>query len=336
MTRQHAELAHEVQAWRRHRSAEPNQHVVGLEQDGSGAVLADALQLELEASAGPLRQPLGLWRARATAAVQEGCAPCSRLTAEVLLRGDGTDPTCTACVAPTREGEWHAAGPPGGSVAALPSAPGAVEHPRASRPAKVLTRCAQSPFIGRVAFREVATLAATSFYPSARPTATRQTDERELAPRQVPGGDERLFTPERCERLRAVNATEYYVLRLDAHCRLLVARRTPLRFESVSAINECFASIERELAGVNRAHYKLLVDTRGGPPSRNDPTFERAIAENRGKLLFGFRKNAAIAATKVGELQIQRYAKADGRVVHVTTLADEAFRYLGVPYHELP
>jgi hypothetical protein len=78
------------------------------------------------------------------------------------------------------------------------------------------------------------------------------------------------------------------------------------------------------------------VDTRGGPPSRNDPAFEAAIADNRGKLLFGFRKNAAIAATMAGQLQIQRYAKMDGRVVHVTTLAAEAFRYLDVPLHDLP
>lgn len=133
-----------------------------------------------------------------------------------------------------------------------------------------------------------------------------------------------------------MDATEYYVLRLCTRCRLLAARRTPLRFESVAVINACFAAIERELAGINRAHFKLLVDTRGGPPSRNDPAFEGAIAENRGKLLFGFRKNAAIAATMAGQLQIQRYAKNDGRVVHVTTVPEEAFRYLDVPLHELP
>jgi hypothetical protein len=63
MTRQHAEVTHQVQARRRHRGAEPDQQVVGLEQDGAGAVLPDALQLELEASVGALREPLeGEWR----------------------------------------------------------------------------------------------------------------------------------------------------------------------------------------------------------------------------------------------------------------------------------
>jgi hypothetical protein len=165
------------------------------------------------------------------------------------------------------------------------------------------------------------------------------TDDRERAARQTSERDRssgRVAAPGKCERLRPVNATDFYVLRLDTHCRLLVARRTPLRFDSIVAIKRCFAAIERELAGVNRAHFKLLVDTRGGPPSRNDPAFEAAIAENRGKLLFGFRKNAAIAATMAGQLQIQRYAKSDGRVVHVTTLPDEAFQYLGVPPHDLP
>jgi hypothetical protein len=37
-----------------------------------------------------------------------------------------------------------------------------------------------------------------------------------------------------------------------------------------------------------------------------------------------------------GQLQIQRYAKNDGRIVHVTTVPEEAFRYLDVPLHELP
>jgi hypothetical protein len=175
--------------------------------------------------------------------------------------------------------------------------------------------------------------------PSARPTASRLTDERELAPRHTSGRPRAIVgdvSNGKCDRLRPLDATEYYVLRLCAHCRLLVARRLPLRFESIAAIDECFAAIERELAVINRARFKLLVDTRGGPPSRNDPAFEVAIAENRGKLLFGFRKNAAITATMAGQLQIQRYAKNDGRIVHVTTLADEAFRYLDVPPHELP
>jgi hypothetical protein len=181
--------------------------------------------------------------------------------------------------------------------------------------------------------------AAPSYHPSARPMPSRHTDERELTPSHTSGrprATARTVPCGTCNRLRPVDATEYYVLRLCTRCRLLVARRTPLRFESVVVINECFAAIARELAGIHRAHFKLLVDTRGGPPSRNDPAFERAIAENRGKLLFGFRKNAAIAATMAGQLQIQRYAKNDGRIVHVTTLPDEAFHYLNVPLHELP
>src|SRR5690349_23861896 len=116
--------------------------------------------------------------------------------------------------------------------------------------------------------------AAPSRYPSARPTPSGPTDERELArshtsgrPRATPG----VVPCGTCDRLRTVEATEYYVLRLCTRCRLLAARRTPLRFESVSVINACFTAIERELAGINRAHFKLLVDTRGGPPSRNDP-----------------------------------------------------------------
>lgn len=58
MTRQHAEVRHEVQAGGRHRRAEPDQQVVGLEQAGAGAVLPGALQLDLQAPIGALGQPL--------------------------------------------------------------------------------------------------------------------------------------------------------------------------------------------------------------------------------------------------------------------------------------
>jgi hypothetical protein len=57
VTGEHAEVAHPVQAGRSHRRAEPDQQVLGLEQDGASAVFPDALQLELQASVGALREP---------------------------------------------------------------------------------------------------------------------------------------------------------------------------------------------------------------------------------------------------------------------------------------
>lgn len=145
------------------------------------------------------------------------------------------------------------------------------------------------------------------------------------------------FTPSSigaCDRLMPLARIDHYVLSIDTTCRLLVAQRTPVQFERAAEIEGCFRQIEQIVATVDRSRYMLLVDTRSGP-SRNDVTFESVVAEHRGKLLFGFAKNAAVAATAAGRLQIQRYAKADGRVVFVTDAPAAAFEHLGIPDHAL-
>jgi len=138
-----------------------------------------------------------------------------------------------------------------------------------------------------------------------------------------------------CTNLNPLGQLAYYLISLDVQCRLFVARRTPVQFERLEDIEACFREIERMLSHVSRRRYRLLVDTRSGP-SRNDERFEAALKEHRGKLLFGFGKNAALAATAAGRLQIQRFAKADGRQVFATEDPGAAFQYLGVPDHHLP
>lgn len=135
-----------------------------------------------------------------------------------------------------------------------------------------------------------------------------------------------------CHELVELSSLPHYLLRLDRNCRLVVAKRTTAPFNEASEIRACFRSIQLELAEVPRARYHLLVDARQGP-SRNDPTFERVLAEERGKLLFGFARNAALAATAAGRLQIQRFAKADQRTVLTTDDPAEAFEYLGLCPH---
>jgi hypothetical protein len=125
---------------------------------------------------------------------------------------------------------------------------------------------------------------------------------------------------------------DHYVLRLDRKCRLVVAKRTLTPFEGPSDIRSCFHQIQLKLADIPRSSYHLLVDARRGP-SRNDPGFELILEQERGKLLFGFSKNAALAATAAGRLQIQRYAKRDGREVLTTDDPIEAFTYLGLRPH---
>jgi hypothetical protein len=127
---------------------------------------------------------------------------------------------------------------------------------------------------------------------------------------------------------------EHYVVVIDRSCRLCIARRTGTAFGRGEDIASCFDAMEQAMADVPRRTYNLLVDTRAAP-GRNDPAFEALIAEHRGKLLEGFARNAAIASTAAGRLQIQRYAKADGRAVFASADPLAAFAYLGVGVHPL-
>ncbi len=137
-----------------------------------------------------------------------------------------------------------------------------------------------------------------------------------------------------CPALTLLLKGDQYHLSADSHCRLVVARRTETPFAKLEDIESCFRQIELSLSVVKRDQYALLVDTRGGP-RRNDPGFEEALVQHRGKLLFGFAKNAALAATAAGRLQIQRYARLDGRVVFVTDSPEAAFKSLGLANHVL-
>jgi hypothetical protein len=137
-----------------------------------------------------------------------------------------------------------------------------------------------------------------------------------------------------CNALVDLAQLEHYLLRIDHRCRLVFARRTTAPFDQVRQIRACFAEIERLLADVPRSNYNLLVDARQGP-SRNDGGFETVLQEVRGKLLLGFARNAALAATAAGRLQIQRYARQDGRDVLSTDNPLDAFEYLGLCPHRV-
>jgi hypothetical protein len=135
-----------------------------------------------------------------------------------------------------------------------------------------------------------------------------------------------------CRELVEIASLPHYQLRVDRKCRLVMARRTTTPFQGISEIRDCFRDIQIKLADIPRKSYHLLVDARFGP-SRNDRGFELVLEEERGKLLFGFARNAALAATAAGRLQIQRFAKQDGREVFATDDPSRAFDYLGLRPH---
>ena len=137
-----------------------------------------------------------------------------------------------------------------------------------------------------------------------------------------------------CYDLTEMASLTHYALRVDRRCRLVFARRTAEPFQDEADIRDCFREIQFRLADIPRANYHLLVDARLGP-ARNDRSFESVLEEERGRLLFGFARNAALAATAAGRLQIQRFAKQDGRTVLATDDPAEAFEYLGLRPHQL-
>jgi hypothetical protein len=140
--------------------------------------------------------------------------------------------------------------------------------------------------------------------------------------------------PRPCTALAPFAVLTHYELFLDPVCKLFMARRTGARFERIEDIRSCFSEVERLLAQIERRAHALLVDVRGGP-GRNDSAFEAAIEENRGKLLLGFARNAALFATPTGRLHIQRYAKADGRQVFLSDDPKAVFANLALPHHEI-
>lgn len=135
-----------------------------------------------------------------------------------------------------------------------------------------------------------------------------------------------------CRELVEAASLPHFQLWVDRKCRLVMARRTTTPFQGTSEIRDCFRAVQIKLADIPRKSYHLLVDARFGP-SRNDRGFELVLEEERGKLLFGFARNAALAATAAGRLQIQRFAKHDGREVFATDDPSQAFDYLGLRPH---
>lgn len=137
-----------------------------------------------------------------------------------------------------------------------------------------------------------------------------------------------------CQGLKPWASLQHFELAVDRGCHLVVAWRTPQAFLSVPEIIQAFSDVETALQRIPRQRYVLLGDTRSGP-TRNDPEYEEALAQVRGKLLSGFAKNATLAQSSVGKLQMQRYAKVDGREIFISNDEQAAFEYLGVCAHSL-
>lgn len=108
------------------------------------------------------------------------------------------------------------------------------------------------------------------------------------------------------------------VIRLD---------RTSVPFVDFAEMESSMEDLNGRMDALNRPAHRLLVDTRQAT-GRNDPEFEQAFAPHRRRMLEGFERRAVVVRRVVGQLQVQRHARADGLEVGAFLDLDEARRWL--------
>jgi hypothetical protein len=86
-------------------------------------------------------------------------------------------------------------------------------------------------------------------------------------------------------------------------------------------------SVVATMGALDRSDLGLLIDVRDSP-LRNDPAFERLLAQYRARFMSGFAKVAVLARTQVGKLQINRLAREDGIDLKIFDNEAEAMSYL--------
>jgi hypothetical protein len=104
-----------------------------------------------------------------------------------------------------------------------------------------------------------------------------------------------------------------------------VLLRTPLPAVSLPALaadNEALLATLREEHG----SYGLVVDTREAP-LRNDRAFEETMGRLRNELTSRFPRTAVLLDSPLGELQVTRLERDEGRNTLVTRSVSAAFRF---------
>lgn len=112
----------------------------------------------------------------------------------------------------------------------------------------------------------------------------------------------------------------FFRIELDEQRATVALRRSARGFETLEQIASSHRRVVEVTGSVNRSELALLLDLRAST-GRNDPVFEQELGRHRRAMMEGYRACAALLATTVGALQVQRYAKEDG--VSLRTFVDE-------------
>lgn len=134
-------------------------------------------------------------------------------------------------------------------------------------------------------------------------------------------------TPSRSgnDELKVLLSTPHWVLEEDENHRITVLRRTPVPWKSVEEIGH---ANDRVLEHFRPYHegYGVVVDMRYAP-TRNDPSFENAMAPLRARIGDIFARVAVLLDSAVGVLQVDRLGRAEGGKTFATQSESSATRF---------
>lgn len=125
--------------------------------------------------------------------------------------------------------------------------------------------------------------------------------------------------------VRRLHESEFWTLDEFPEQQIAVLHRTPLPAVSLSALaadNDALLASLREVHG----SYGLVVDTREAP-LRNDKAFEATMAKLRLELTSRFQRTAVLLDSPLGELQVSRLERDEGRNTFITRSVSAAFRF---------
>jgi len=125
--------------------------------------------------------------------------------------------------------------------------------------------------------------------------------------------------------IRRLHESEFWVLDEFPEQQIAVLRRTPLPASSLAALA---SDNDALLAALRHDHqtFGLVVDTREAP-LRNDKAFEQTMERMRTELTVRFQRCAVLLDSPLGELQVNRLERDEGRNTFVTRSVSAAFRF---------
>jgi sulfite reductase (NADPH) flavoprotein alpha-component len=125
--------------------------------------------------------------------------------------------------------------------------------------------------------------------------------------------------------IRRLHESEFWLLEEFPEQRIAVLHRTPLPAVSLVALaadNDALLATLRE----DHCDFGLVVDTREAP-LRNDKAFEETMARLRTELTSRFQRTAVLLDSPLGELQVTRLERDEGRNTFITRSVSAAFRF---------